>query len=69
MQAIKNNQIIDLVRDKPIIYDKSHPDHFRSNMRTEIWEEIGVQVGLPGNYFHTVSHTDMSIILNFNFES
>ena len=44
----QKNQIIDLVRDKPMIYDKAHPVHFGANLRTEIWEEIGAQVGLPG---------------------
>ena len=45
---MQKKQIIDLVRDHPMIFDKAHADHFRSNMRTEIWNQIGNQVGLPG---------------------
>ena len=41
-------QIIDLVLNRAMLYDKAHPDHFRSNMRNEAWEDIGAQVGLPG---------------------
>ena len=41
-------QIIDLVQNRAMLYDKAHPDHFRSNMRNEAWEDIGAQVGLPG---------------------
>ena len=52
-------QIIDLVRNCALLYDKAHPDHFRSNMRNEAWEDIGAQVGLAGKKFHTVSLTDM----------
>ena len=45
------NLLIDLVRAHPAIYDKSHPDHFRVNMRNEIWDEIGKILDVPGKTF------------------
>ena len=35
------NILNDLVKENPLIYDKSHRDHFRANMRTEIFHDIG----------------------------
>ena len=42
------NLLIDLVRQHPAIYDKSHPDHLRTNLRNEIWDEIGKILSIPG---------------------
>ena len=42
------NLLIDLVRQHPAIYDKSHPDHFHTNLRNEIWDEIGKILSIPG---------------------
>ena len=42
------NLLIDLVRQHPAIYDKSHPDHFRTNLWNEIWDEIGKILSIPG---------------------
>ena len=47
MAEIKN-VLIDLVREQPLIYDKSHPLHFRSNARAEVWDEINKILGIPG---------------------
>ena len=52
----QKNQIIDLVRDQPMIYDKAHKDHFSSNLRNQIWEDIGGQVGLPGKFSYCITH-------------
>ena len=46
MAEIKN-VLIDLVREHPLIY-KSHPLHFRSNARAEVWDEISKILGIPG---------------------
>ena len=43
---VKN--LIDLVQQHPAIYDKSHPDHFRTNLWNEIWDEIGKILSIPG---------------------
>ena len=40
-----------MVREHPAIYDKSHPDHFRVNLRNEIWDEIGKILDVPGKPF------------------
>ena len=42
------NLLIDLVRQHPAIYDKSHLDHFCTNLRNEIWDEIGKILSIPG---------------------
>ena len=48
------NLLIDLVRQHPAIYDKSHPDHFRVNLRNEIWDEIGKILDVPGKPFSSL---------------
>ena len=51
MRRVKN-LLIDLVREHPAIYDKSHGDHFRANIRNEIWDEIGKILDVPGELFY-----------------
>ena len=46
--------LIDLVKEKPFIYDKSHCDHFRANMRTEVFHDIGNILGIPGEYLKSM---------------
>ena len=45
------NILIDLVRENPLIYDKSHPDHFQANMRNEVWDNISGIPSIPGNFY------------------
>ena len=45
------NLLMDLVRQPPAIYDKSHPDHFRVNLRNEIWDKIGKILVVPSKSF------------------
>ena len=47
MAEIKNI-LIDLVKQHPLIYDKSHPLHYRTNARNEVWDEIGKILNIPG---------------------
>ena len=42
------NLLIDLVKQHPLIYDKSHPLHYRTNARNEVWDEIGKILSIPG---------------------
>ena len=42
------NLLIDLVQQHPAIFDKSHLDHFRTNLRNEIWDNIGKILSIPG---------------------
>ena len=45
------NLLIDLVRENPLIYDKSHPDHFWTNMRNEVWHNISGILSIPGKLY------------------
>ena len=45
------NLLIDLVRENPLIYDKSHPDHFWANMRNEVWDNISGILSITGNFY------------------
>ena len=47
MAEIKN-LLIDLVKAHPLIYDKSHPLHYHTNARNEVWDEIGKILNIPG---------------------
>ena len=43
--------LIDLVHENPLIYDKSHPDHFWTNMRNEVWHNISGILSVPGKFY------------------
>ena len=47
MAEIKN-LLIDLVRQQPLIYDKGHPLHYRTNARNEVWDQISKIVHITG---------------------
>ena len=61
-EAELKSLLIDLVRQHPLIYDKSHPLHFRTNARNEVWAEIGQILGIPGKLV-------FSLNCSMNFES
>ena len=44
------NLLIDLVKENPLIYDKSHRDHYKANMKTEVFHNIGNILGIPGKF-------------------
>ena len=54
------NLLIDLVCENPLIYDKSHPDHFWANMRNEVWDNILGILSIPGNFFFLISNHQFS---------
>ena len=43
-------KLIQMVREYPIIYDKGHPDHLNSEMKTVIWEEIAKELNEEGTF-------------------
>ena len=58
------NLLIDLVKQHPLIYDKSHPLHYRTNARNEVWDEIGKILNIPGklhNYLCFACFVDLFI--------
>ena len=55
--------LIDLVKEKPLIYDKSHHDHFRANMRTEVFHDIGNILGIPGEYLKSMLFCQLRAVL------
>ena len=57
------NLLIDLVKENPLIYDKSHRDHFRANMRTEVFHDIGNILGIPGEYLTSMLFCLLIIVL------
>ena len=45
-------KLIQMVRQYPIIYDKGHPDHLNSEMKTVIWEQIATELNEEGTFEH-----------------
>ena len=45
------NLLIDLVRQRVLIYDRLH---YRTNARNEAWDEIGKILGIPGECFQNI---------------
>ena len=44
-------QLIELVREHPVLYDTAHPDHLNSSITDVLWEEIADNLGVDGKYF------------------
>ena len=42
--------LINLVKARQFIYDKSHPLHYRTNAKAEAWDEISKILSIPGEY-------------------
>ena len=42
--------LIDLVKARQFIYDKSHPLHYRTNAKVEAWDEISKILTIPSEY-------------------
>ena len=43
-------RLIQMVREYPLIYDKGHPDHLNSKMKTVIWEQIATELNEEGTF-------------------
>ena len=47
-EATMKEMLIDLVKERQFIYDKSHKDHFRKNKKDQAWDEISKILDVPG---------------------
>ena len=45
-------QLIELVREHPVLYDTAHPDHLNSAITDVLWEEIADNLGVDGKEFY-----------------
>ena len=43
-------RLIQMVHEYPIIYNKGHPDHLNSEMKTVIWEQIAMELNEEGTF-------------------
>ena len=43
-------RLIQMVQEYPLIYDKGHPDHLNSEMKTVIWEQIATELNEEGTF-------------------
>ena len=44
-------QLIELVREYPVLYGTAHPDHLNSSITDVLWEEIANNLGIDGKKF------------------
>ena len=44
-------QLIELVREYPVLYDTAHLDHLNSSITDVLWEEIANNLGVDGKKF------------------
>ena len=47
-KASMKELLIELVKARQFLYDKSHRLHYRSNVKAEAWDEISKILGIPG---------------------
>ena len=45
-------QLIELVREHPVLYDTAHTDHLNSPITDVLWEEIADNLGVDGKEFY-----------------
>ena len=43
-----NEQVIVEVEQKPILFDKSREDYKRSDIKDDVWRQIGARIGVTG---------------------
>ena len=43
-------RLIQMICEYPLIYDKGHPDHLNSEMKTVIWEQIATELNEEGTF-------------------
>ena len=44
-------QLIELVREYPVLYDTAHLDHLNSSITDVLWEEIANNLSVDGKKF------------------
>lgn len=49
MDRLLRHRIIEEIELFPIIYDKQHPEHFRTDKKNQIYDDIGVRLGEAGD--------------------
>ena len=42
-------RLIEEVQKHPVIFDKSHLNHYKTNMTNDVWAEIHLILGVKGN--------------------
>ena len=57
------NLLIDLVKENPLVYDKSHRDHYKVNMRTEVFHDIGNILGIPSKFVFNSVISALEVVL------
>ena len=46
-------KIIEEVQKNPVIFNKSHLNHYKTNVTNDVWSEIGLVIGVGGNLIGT----------------
>ena len=54
-------QLIELVREYPVLYDTAHPDHLNSSITDVLWEEIANNLGVDGKKFINMQNKYLKI--------
>ena len=66
-------RLIQMVCEYPIIYNKGHPDHLNSEMKTIIWEQIATELNEEGTFEHFLLISTIIVqwhfVVEYNIES
>ena len=54
-------QLIELVREYPVLYDTAHPDHLNSSSTDVLWDEIANNLGVDGKKFINMQNKYLKI--------
>ena len=52
----KKHQLIEFVKQYPVLYNISHPDHLNSQITIVLWEEIAEKLGEAGTKFYSYNN-------------
>ena len=50
-EKFEDIEFIELVRQQPLLFDKSHANYMNNQKKAQVWANIGAKVGLKGSNF------------------
>ena len=56
-------QLIHKVSQRPVLFNKGHPQHFIRGAKQEEFSNIGVVLGIPGKYHVEIHHNNLHLDL------
>lgn len=57
--------LIELVRERPVLYDLKDPKYLNADWKGRIWQEIGLKINVDGEFINLLSYKIYFIITKY----